>query len=1097
LNPRRRALVAALFLLSGASGLLYEIVWSRQLARVLGGSYPAIVAVVTAFLGGLAIGAALGGRRAERLARPLRAYAILEVGIGAYCAAFPLVLALLHPVFGVCYRAFEGQPALAQASRFLVAAVALLPPAIAMGATLPILVSAVVREGSASLLGGTGLLYGINTLGAAAGAALAGLVLLPEIGFSRTLLLGAAANAAVAVGAWLLDRGVGASGPPIAKERTESGTVPESPIPERDAPVEPAIVKERTEAGTVPVFVAAFAAGAGSMLCQIAWTRAMVLAFGSTTYAFTLVASLFILGLGAGGLLAGALVRGSAPLPALAAVLLASVAATAWTTLPQFAALPISTIEMLAKGATPYTALLAWEARAAALFALVPALFMGAAFPVLVACAGRGRDGAARVVGRVYAVNTAGVIAGSLAGGMLLLPTIGTRNALLVAVLLYLGAAAALAWGARSRAAAAAATALLAGAGVAAVAFAPPWPVHLVQAGSLFYGRATAAESQREGISIESVLRIFFSDVLFHEEGRGSVSSVFRSVDGALQLRTNGKVDAGTLQDMDTQRLLGHLPMLAHRKPERVLVIGLGSGVSVAAVAAHAPAVLDVVEISPEIVKAQDHFRPWTGDLSAIPGCRVFVEDGRTHVEHAAGTYDVIVSEPTNPFIPGVSDLFTEEFFRACRRRLAPGGVLGVWLQAYGMQEEEFRRIVRTFESVFPSCSVWEMAPWQDYLLLAGDPAPDDPLSRILSRPWPGGAAGKALAEAGLPTREDALVRLWLGPAATAEFGRGGEDEALHTDDRLQLEWRAPAAAFDPSTPGIFKPDRLEALRRPGLPEAPPGVDVSRLRRLGDARNVALVGLSALKTGVDPFSGKRHLDVIAGNGALVGELAREIPVSLREAFVRLPVEKPSTIPNDLADWMLKALAIERIEEARRAGYSAAWLLQVLTSEIYQRGNRNLGDGRFAEAEKDFAVVEALDPQSPLPPYLSAMVEWRRAMQERDPRARLARTLALLDTALARSPRSEFVHVLRASVLDASGRTEEAIRALREFLEACPASVRARGRLAEILYRRGRRAEAMAAIAEILEMSPENAPFIEKINLVEGPGARAVPPPKSK
>ncbi|MCK6479729.1 MAG: spermidine synthase, partial [Planctomycetes bacterium] len=185
---------ALLFLLSGAAGLLYEVVWSRQLARPLGGTWPALVAVVAAFLGGLALGAFLGGRFAGRVRRPLRAYAILEAGIGLWCLAFPLLLEALHPVFGACYRGLSDRPLPLALSRFGLAALLLAPPTIAMGATLPLLLRAVVREEGRSVLSGTGLLYGINTVGAAGGAAVTGLLLLPALGFRGTTAVGAAAN---------------------------------------------------------------------------------------------------------------------------------------------------------------------------------------------------------------------------------------------------------------------------------------------------------------------------------------------------------------------------------------------------------------------------------------------------------------------------------------------------------------------------------------------------------------------------------------------------------------------------------------------------------------------------------------------------------------------------------------------------------------------------------------------------------------------------------------------------------------------------------------------------------------------------------------
>ena len=1060
--PWRTVPIALLFLLSGAAGLVYEITWSRQLARLLGGSYPAVVAVVTAFLGGLALGAALGGRLAPRLSRPLRAYGILEAGIAAYCALFPWLLDALHPLSGWAYRNLSDSPALHAVARFAIAGALLLPPTIAMGATLPVLVRAVVDQGRTTVLGGTGLLYGLNTVGAAGGALLAGFVLLPGIGFTGTLFVGVGANLAVAAVALLLDRGAPAS--PVS-----------APSPAAPAAPEPASAAAPTPALRTALLALAFGGGISSMLYQLGWTRALVLAFGSSTHAFTLIVATFILGLGLGGLLAP-LFRGSgARLAGAIVVLEALVGFFGWTGTWVLADLPLAVVDQVAGGFPEYGDLLSWQAGRAARTALPATLAMGALFPLLIAALAPGASGASRAVGRLYTVNTAGVVLGSLVGGMLILPSAGTRAVLVAASALNFLLAAGVAFAALGGTRGLLRAGLLAGIAAAAAWTSPPWPPELIHAGAYLSGAEYAVDAKADNKTVARVLRDLSWDMLYHREGRSATVAVVRNTDGSRYLRINGKTDASSTQDLDTQLLVGHLPMLVHPAPKRVLVVGLATGASAGACASHGVERLDAAEIAPEVAEAEPWFREVNRGVVSRPGVRVLLEDGRTHLEHAGETYDVVVSQPTNPWIAGVSDLFTVEYFRACRERLAPGGVVAVWLQAYRMRVEDFRLVLRTVRSVFPNAVVFEPSPWADYCIVATRDDAADPLAMLAARAWPTGEAAESLAFAGMPSREAVFATVFLDRAGCAAAADGGEGKDLHTDDLLQIEFRAPRSVFTSKPEGLLRPYAIERLRSVAALDALPG-DAAARKRSRDARARAFEGLAAL-VGEDPHTAKSPLDPFFAPDGSVAPLLPGLPTSMQES-VRAKAETRATAPTlEEHEALLRSLLLDRFEDALGRGCRELWIGKHLAIQLVKRGSRSLLDGDFDRAEEDFRRVRQLQPWNSMAPFFESLTGLRRA-GDRPDGPTVDRLLALTEESLRLNPHNEAAFTQKATLLRAAGRIAEAEQVLVACLAIRGDSVRAAGLLALVRKDQGRVEEARALVESALLFEPENPALLK-------------------
>ncbi len=1002
--------VLALFLVSGAAGLLYEVLWSRQLAHVLGGAYPAVVAVVATFLGGLALGASLGARWAERTARPLRLYALLEAGIGLYALAFPFLLAAADPVHGWCYRTFAGNAFLHPASNFAVAACLLLPPTVAMGATLPVLLRFCVRGGR-GVLGGTGLLYGTNTVGAAAGALITGFVLLPGIGLSATLLVGAGLNLAVAGVAWLLDR-----------------EIPVEPVPE-------------VPAGSAPRVLLLAAAGAGfaAMMFQLAWTRGLVLVLGSSVHAFTLIVSVFILGLGIGGLLAPLLRRwGHASLAAM--LVLAGVGG--WLSVGTLAGLPSEAVLGMRERIGDYDRILAWEATCALRIVLLPTLGMGAAFPLLVAAVA-GPGGASRAAGRVYAWNTAGTILGCLAGGMLLLPALGIRGSILFAAALELALAAAI-----LRRLVPSLAILAAAAGL--LFLAPPWPEESRMAGPYMYFRTYANSARSQGKTPERVFRDTGWNRLYFQEGRTATVAVAGSPEGHLYLSINGKTDASPGPDMETQVLAGRIPALAHPSPRSAMVVGLASGVSAANVAVPGVERLDILEISPEILEASRAFEPVNRGIAARPGTRVLLEDGRKHVEHARETYDVIVSEPTNPWIAGVSNLFTVEYFRACRERLAPGGVIGVWLQAYSIREEDFRLVVRTMRAAFPGTTIWELSPYQDYYLLAPRDEGTDLVASMAPRVPP-----------------SVLALLFAGREGTARIAGEGP---LHTDDRLQLEFATPRCLYGDRGHAAVSRAEVDGMRDdPEVLLAVPGADAAALRRAVEARARARRGYLAMDSADDLVRRNSRLEALLADPVALRRLTLKMPPGLRDGVNRSVKAGRKAFDSGFSA-VLWTEAILDLEAALEANPGDGFTSELLTRCLQFRGEFLLNYGMPGDAEGDFRRACEVQPDNAVPYFRIAFCRYSLAQGDAQSPHLDVGEKALADC-LARNPRNEEALVLRGVLLALRQKDADAEAAFLRALEVRPDSTLALGKYARFLLERGRRDEAVGRIRIGLAYEP--------------------------
>ena len=866
-----------LFFVSGATGLVWQTVWARELHLVFGTSTFAIATVLSAFMAGLAIGGAVAGAYADRVKNPVVAYGLLEIGIGVYAGAFPFIVHALTPVYLGAARAMGPDPIKFGVVQGLLVGSALLIPTAFMGATLPLLARfATDRLGAAG--DRVARLYAVNTAGALVGTAVCGFFLLPYFGKAITTWMAAGANVTLGVAALLL-----AASTQGAERAGATMDVPVEPLGTRG----------------IRVALAMALAGFASLVYEVAWTRLLVLTCGASVYAFTVMLLAFLAGIAGGGRLGGPVAdyvyarwgaRGV--MLALAATEIA-VGALAYAFLWVYPLVPIAYVNLFdvlgagSESAFVYVASLG----VSGLVMTPPALLMGFAFPLAVRAVTTDDKALASPVGRIYSANTLGAVFGAALAGFVLLPNLWVRATVMLGAFVNLLAAFTLLVD-RDRtprvrlALIGAAVAMLPL--VSGVLVKPPWNPLWMTAGLYKYAPDLTDHSYASlyRVSVEKF------DLLYYAEGLSSVVTVARNqTTGNIWLANNGKIDASTSADMPTQVLVALLPFQYVETAEDVMVIGLASGITAGA-AASVPDVkhLDVVELEPAIIGAAKIYAEHNHHVLDDPRVRVIPNDGRNQILLSApGSYDIVISEPSNPWLTGVSNLFTREFLDLGRTRLKPGGVWAQWVQMYGMGEGDLKSLLATFASVYPHVLVFTTIDDADLVIL-GSEAPLYPdrgkAAALLTR---GAGVHDELERAKLHNDLDLLATWVMDKQGIARFAK---DEPINTDDNLRIEYSAPLHLYARTSS-----DNMESLLAKGdVPRAAVGDDP-----------LALIGLARRYLAKDDFDRSMIAAVAASE-----VLARQDP----DPAVRALGDRAENARKD--DWRGAVTVIDQIIAATQA-----------------------------------------------------------------------------------------------------------------------------------------------------------------------------------
>lgn len=737
------AALAAVFVLSGASGLIYQVVWVRMLSLVFGVTAYAISTVLSSFFAGLALGSLLAGRLAPRLRSPLRAYAGAEVLVAACGLLTPAAFALARVVYVAVYQhlPLSGLGALTLV-RFLLAFFLLLVPTTLMGATLPLMLqSSLVRAAAAAR--NLSVLYAANTLGATAGTALAGFELIGRYGLRASLLVAATANLLAALGALALGR------------RAAHAALAAKPDPGPVAEPRPPW-GERAARAAVLVFGLS---GAVSLAYEVVWARVLAVFFDATTYGFTAMLAMVLIGIALGSWLVSPLIGRRWHWPLIFAGIEAGVGLLGLLALPLLTHLiPLGTRLGLYRDPGPLGEFsLRFMGFAAFLVVFPPMLLLGATFPIAARVAGDGPRIAERV-GGVYAVNVLGGIVGSLLAGFVLLPRLGARDTMLLLACANLALAVVLVWSVAPR------PALAVGAALAAVAV---------------VGVATAPDLWR-GVFQD---RFAGQHIVYVNEGlENTVVVADVPATGERKMYINGQPQASTVGFIaNYHKLIGHLAVLLHPHPQRALVIGLGGGATAGAVASHTGVQVDLVELSEAVVGAAPLFASVNGDVLSRPNVHLRVDDGRNFLLLHGGPYDVITADVIRPAHAGASGVYSKEYYALARDALSDNGIMLQWLEQ--LSEDQYKMMMRSFVETFPYVTLWANGS-----LLAGSKRPITLERAALARRLADPAARASLASIGLNTPDDVLA-LYTGNREEALRYLADERRAV-TDDRPYVEYQ-------------------------------------------------------------------------------------------------------------------------------------------------------------------------------------------------------------------------------------------------------------------------------------------------------------------
>ncbi|MDP3502933.1 MAG: fused MFS/spermidine synthase [Myxococcales bacterium] len=793
-----RRLGFLMFVVSGAAALVFEVALQRSLTRAFGVSALATSTVLAAWMAGLALGALLFGRLADRSKSPLRLYGWLELGIAVCAAAMPFIAPLAIDGFASLAKGRTHDDPLVRGGLFAMAFGITLVPTLLMGGTLPPVARALATKSElASGNADIARLYTANVLGAAIGAALGSYVFLPRIGLSASMWLGAALNVgAAALGFWLAQR----------------------------VPVPPPLPESTTRA-RAPLSLLALAAWSGlaTFVAEVTWFHLLGAVIGTSAYAFGLMLVLFLIALTLGSAWVSRQPDAKVE-PAMLGKVQALIALSMVVTLPLWD--KSSALFVVAGNfVSSFAGRELVRAVVAAQLIVIPAAILGTVYPLTLRLGAR-TGSIGQSIGGLAAANTLGAIGGSLLTGYVLLPALGSRGTILVVV----GGCVALALlmaDKRSK--------LLAGAAAVIAVVLPAWNLSSLASGANVYFAETP---------------YYHSEVVWaHESVSSGITSVVRHPKSQkLTLLTNGKFQGNESGEVKAQRACAQVPLLAVPRFNRGLLIGIGTGGSLGALAAQPFETIDAVELSKDIVDAARLYFGSVNDgvLTSSPKVKVHLADGRNFLLLSEAHYDLVTIQLSSIWFAGAADLYNRDFYALLKQRLAPGGIVLQWVQLHHMTRRDLAVIIASLKAELPHVTLFFRGN-QGLLLASMEPFSFNAkeLARrsamlegtVATRDLPGGdllvlTGNILLDEAGV----DALV------AEEAKTWGRGVDRMVSTDDNLYLEFSTPKANVDESLMQEALVESLSALRPNALPLAGLETDDERLH----ARVAFLIGRGQL-----------------------------------------------------------------------------------------------------------------------------------------------------------------------------------------------------------------------------------------------------------
>ncbi len=705
-----KIVVIFLFILSGICGLIYEVAWSKYLALFIGSTAWSHMIVLATYMGGLALGAFYLGGYSDKVSNQLKLYGLLEVGIGIYCLAYPFIIEIVGNLFIHTATSFGdgANKGGILTLKFLLSFITLILPTFLMGGTLPILTKFFTRRINDSGKD-VAVLYYINSFGAVIGTGLAGFFLIRKYGVESTVWIAALVNIVIGLAA-------------IVVSKSFRNIIPEKTSTANKEDTNPQIYS--TTAIRIAIYTA-LASGFIAMLYELAWIRLLSNILGSTTYSFTVMLIAFISGIAIGSLIVSFMIKKIKNLVAFLALCQFGTAFSMILMLPLYERLPYFLTRLSAQipnRPENFSTFLTYEFLFCFLIMLVPTIFSGMSLPVASRIANNDMKVLGKSIGGIFSINTIGSVAGTLITSLVLIPLLGIKSTLEIGVLLngVLGLIILMKARVSSQ--------LKMGFAITFVLFAVGYKVFIPNWNQNFLISGVFRTLYTQGVPSYSELKKQQNEgqkILWHKEGINANVAIRESKFGDTIQKTlviNGKADASSVADLNTQILLGQIPLMLVPNSGDALVIGLGSGITCGSVLRHPVKSLDVVEIASEVVECNHFFARENNNFMADPRVKIYIDDAITQLKTSSKKYDYIISEPSNPWIAGISNLYSVEFFNICKARLNPNGVLTQWFHTYDVNNDIFRLVLSTISSVFPHVSIWKASDADIIILASSNP---------------------------------------------------------------------------------------------------------------------------------------------------------------------------------------------------------------------------------------------------------------------------------------------------------------------------------------------------------------------------------------
>lgn len=816
-----RKIILGLFFLSGICGLIYEVIWVRMLGLVFGNTIYAVSTVLAAFMAGLALGSWYFGKYIDRSTSPLKVYGMLEAGIGIYCILTPILFMIIQKIYiSLGATQVTAGPILLI---FLLGFITILIPTALMGGTLPVLSKYFVGQ-TEDIGSNVGILYSVNTWGAVLGAFATGYILIMLLGVEGTLYVAAATNLAIAGVVFLLAKGVA----PLAMRQRETSVVTPKISP-------PSLLATRY---SLLVLIAIGLSGFTALTYEVVWTRVLSMVLGSSVYAFATMLCAFLAGIALGSMIyakfsggVGLYARNNTPTKDYTTFgfLEGAIGVSVLLLIPVFGILPFTFLKIFKTVGQNFVGFQFFQFLLAFGVMLVPTTLFGATVPL--ACkiySGSRQNMVGSSVGNVYAANTIGAILGSILAGFAFVHLIGLQKTITIVAMINVGLAIILInfapfgsrtlKGAKTQAKACGylmerrwvrglVTCFVIFFTIPYVLSLPQWNKKIITSGIYQYAPDFEKDTEQiAGADLEKWKKWVDEEILYYKEGRLFTVAVKKSSRGKLSLSIDGKTDASNdiRGDMITQVLSGHLPLLIYsaktaeesQRPQKVLVVGLASGVTLGAVTRWENVKeIDCVEIEPVMIEASKFFAHENHNILTDPRVNLIINDVRNYLLTTDKKFDIIISEPSNPWMSGQSNLFTKDYFQLAKNRLNDKGVFVQWLHYYNMSTRDYKMVLKTFQSIFPHSSLW-LARHGDTLLLA---TPErlsidyEKLKQILAD----SKINADLKQINLNEPILLLTKFVMGEETIKSFTTS---IPLHTDNHPRLEFSAPKSLYKMET---------------------------------------------------------------------------------------------------------------------------------------------------------------------------------------------------------------------------------------------------------------------------------------------------------